>query len=346
MRARLTFLLLGWCVALTACRSKPLKTTASTPLPPPPVERSTEGSPRPTEKLRKEPKQQEAVAKPKPAPAAPQPKPSIEPQPPAASKPSTTELPPTPPKPPPSGKEPEAPPVAVVPTNQFAKPAPAASPADVPRRSAPPPAVQEKVNRPPGPRSDPPPGKLATPVPQASSKTDATVPPSQPSANAPSTVPRTGGRANTLPVPAKPQPTVPAGPEPMRTAVPASARAQPKPAASGFSLLGMVGSEQRTRSSDPLKLSLPPGGGPTNASPASFPPLTSQFGQGTNNPPSINETSKSIVVDPLMQNGKGGVTWREQQRARQAAELKAREEEQRKLNDVLYRFLFKGGTNR
>ena len=40
------------------------------------------------------------------------------------------------------------------------------------------------------------------------------------------------------------------------------------------------------------------------------------------------------------------MTWREQQLAKQAAELKAREEEKRKLNDALYRFLFKDGPRR
>lgn len=72
------------------------------------------------------------------------------------------------------------------------------------------------------------------------------------------------------------------------------------------------------------------------------PPLALQFGQGTSQPPSTNGALRAIGVDPLLQ----GATWREQQLAKQAAEQKAREEEQQKLKGALYRFLFKGGTNR
>jgi hypothetical protein len=106
-------------------------------------------------------------------------------------------------------------------------------------------------------------------------------------------------------------------------------------------MLGVVGIEPRPRAGETRSLPLPPSGASTNAvTPA--PPLALQFGQGTNQPPATNSALKAIGVDPLLQ----GAAWREQQLAKQAAEQKAREEEQQKLKGALYRFLFKGGTNR
>jgi N-acetyl-anhydromuramyl-L-alanine amidase AmpD len=57
------------------------------------------------------------------------------------------------------------------------------------------------------------------------------------------------------------------------------------------------------------------------------------------------DPSKPIPIDPLLKQGEG-TNWREQQLAKQAAEQKAREEEQRKLQNALHRFLFKDDAAR
>ena len=147
------------------------------------------------------------------------------------------------------------------------------------------------------------------------------------------------GRALELNLAPKPPTTTPAT-EPIRTVIPSPGATQARPAAIG-PILGVVGVEARPRAGETRSLPLPPGGAATNAV-APAPPLALQFGQGTNQPPATNAAFKAIGVDPLLQ----GAAWREQQLAKQAAEQKAREEEQQKLKGALYRFLFKGGTNR
>lgn len=139
-----------------------------------------------------------------------------------------------------------------------------------------------------------------------------------------------------LGVPSKPRPPAP---EPLRATFPA-ASAQTKPATVG-PMLGLLGTEPRTRIGDSRNLPLP-GGSAGSAHGTSSPPLPLPEGSGTNTPPATNAALKAIGVDPLLQ----GAAWREQQLARQAAEQKAREEEQQKLKSALYRFLFKGATNR
>ncbi|MSR64217.1 MAG: hypothetical protein EXS18_00360 [Verrucomicrobiae bacterium] len=84
----------------------------------------------------------------------------------------------------------------------------------------------------------------------------------------------------------------------------------------------------------------------TGATPASSlsTPLTARIGTGTNTTPAKIDPSKPISIGPFLQEGKGETSWREQQLARHAAEQKAREEEQRKLQNALHHFLFKDGS--
>ncbi|NBV25610.1 MAG: hypothetical protein EBS05_27340 [Proteobacteria bacterium] len=107
----------------------------------------------------------------------------------------------------------------------------------------------------------------------------------------------------------------------------------------------MVGSEPRTRPDESPALSLPSASArSTNgASRTVTPPFSLPLSSKNQATPA--DLQPAITVPPLL-NGKAGATWREQQLARQAAEQKAREEEQHKLKDALYRFLLKDGTNR
>jgi hypothetical protein len=147
------------------------------------------------------------------------------------------------------------------------------------------------------------------------------------------------GRALEINLAPKPPASAPVA-EPLRTVIPPVSATQARPAAVG-PILGVVGVEARPRASESRSLPLPPSGAATNAV-VPAPPLALQFGQGTNQPPATNAALRTIGVDPLLQ----GAAWREQQLAKQAAEQKAREEEQQKLKGALYRFLLKGGTNR
>ena len=154
---------------------------------------------------------------------------------------------------------------------------------------------------------------------------------------------RPDGRGLGLGVPPAAQPAVAVGPQPLRATVPLSGPPTTKPATPGLSLFGVAGVGARAPAADTRSLSLPIGSG-ASSSGALAAPLALQLGQGTNQPPRTNDGVKSITVDPLLPTDKGA-TWREQQLAKQAAEQKAREEEQRALKNALYRFLFKDGPS-
>jgi hypothetical protein len=200
------------------------------------------------------------------------------------------------------------------------------------------PLVQPSISSPPaeaGQGSRPPTEKPAPPV---ASKPSVAPPPDEPLTKPTRTATPAVGRAVELSLPTKPLVPAPAT-DPLRTTISPAAAAPAKPS-SGGPMLGLVGVEPRPRAGDSRPLALPSvGGGSTNR--AEVPPLALQVGVGTNRPPTTNDALRAIGVDPLLQ----GTAWREQQLARQAAEQKAREEEQRKLKGALYRFLFKGGTN-
>lgn len=128
--------------------------------------------------------------------------------------------------------------------------------------------------------------------------------------------------------------------------LPAPGAAQAKPASNTVTLWSTPGSDRLTptTASDTHGLSLTyPSTGATPASSLST-PLTARIGTGTNTTPAKIDPSKPISIGPFLQEGKGETSWREQQLARHAAEQKAREEEQRKLQNALHHFLFKDGS--
>lgn len=326
MRRLLTLLLLGGCVALSACLSKPKKKAAELPFKPP--TRQGRG-PSEAPKATAEGTQPKAPAS-APAPAASRPKPPVEP-PPVAARPAAPAVPPP-------AQEPK--------TKEGAN---AAAPAKVPAKPVePPPVPQPTVQRgapdsaalkAPQPPGNPP---TSVPKPEPTTVSNPVIPPPPPQP-LPATTRVTKpveGRALEINLAPKPVPTAPAG-APLRTAVPAPAASQARPAAVG-PILGVAGMEARPRTGEARSLPLPPGGGGRTNGVTPAPPLALQFGQSTNQPPATNATQRAIGVDPLLQ----GAAWREQQQAKQAAEQKAREEEQQKLKAALYRFLLKGGTNR
>lgn len=352
MRPLLTLLLLAGCVALPACRSKPKKKAAELPIEPPAVELSAK---RPTRRgggASEVPKEKPEGAKPKtavpaPAPAASRPKPPVEPKPAPVPQPVAA-VPPAATNAPPKAKAANDPPRAAAPLTTPAKAPPATAPPTIPQptvqRSASPPApAPAKANRPPDPKGTlslaNPPTSSPKPAP-AASKPEAFPPPSQPLPTTTRVTKPVGGRGPEINLAPKPPSTTPAA-EPLRATIPSPAAAPARPAAVG-PILGVVGMEARPRTGETRSLSLPPGGGGATNAVAPVPPLALQFGQGTNQPPATNAALRAIGVDPLLQ----GAAWREQQLAKQAAEQKAREEEQQKLKGALYRFLFKGGTNR
>ena len=317
MRRHLTIFLLTGVVALSACRSKPKQKVAELPEEPPVVGHSGKVRLRSVEPESEAEKASAGRAKPKAgvpeaAPAAPVMKKVIEPKPPSATKPDSAPVPPPAPSQPPNAKAVEV-----------AKPggAPVSAPAKIP-------AASEKGSQPVSLKAIPLPVERPATVPQE---------PSSPAAVR--NVKPAEGRPVELNVPAKSPAAAPAA-EPLRTTGPTPGATQPKPAAVG-PMLGLIGTESRPRVGDARSLPLPTGGGVANSVPP-IPPLALQFGQSTNPPSVTNGGFKAIGIDPLLQS----TGWREQQLARQAAEQKAREEEQHKLKGALYRFLFKGGTNR
>lgn len=330
MRRHLTFLLLAGVVALSACRSKPKQKVAELPEEPPVVGHSGKVRLRSVESESEAGKASAGRAKPKAgvpeaAPAAPVMKKVIEPKPPIVAKPDSPPIPSPAPSQPPKVKAVEV-----------AKPGgvPVSAPDKVPAAKPP---VQPSAASPPAVKPVPPPGALPAPVLPTAGKPSAAPPPDEPLPKTTRTAKPADGRAGELSLPAKPQATAPAT-EPLRSTIPPAAAVPAKPAAVG-PMLGLVGVEPRPRVGDSRPLPLPTGSaGTTNAA---APPLALQVGSGTNIAPATNDVLRAIGVDPLLQ----GTAWREQQLARQAAEQKAREEEQRKLKGALYRFLFKGGTN-
>lgn len=317
MRRHLTFLLLAGVVALSACRSKPKKQVAELPEEPPVTGHSGKVRLRSVDPESEVGKAAAGRAKPKAgvpeaAPAAPVMKKDIEPKPPSVAKPDNTPVPPPAPSQPPKVKAVEV-----------AKPG--GSPVNAPVQVL---VLSEKGSQPVSVKSIPLAVERPATVPQEASRPAAV-----------RNVKPADGRAIELSVPAKSPATAPNA-APLRTTVPTPIATEPKPAAVG-PMLGLIGTEPRPRVGDARSLPLPTGGGTTNSAPP-IPPLGLQFGQGTNPPSVTNGGFKAIGVDPLLQ----GTGWREQQLARQAAEQKAREEEQQKLKGALYRFLFKGGTNR
>ncbi len=330
MRRHLTFLLLAGVVALSACRSKPKQKVAELPEEPPVVGHSGKVRLRSVESESEAGKASAGRAKPKAgvpeaAPAAPVMKKVIEPKPPIVAKPDSAPIPSPAPSQPPKVKAVEV-----------AKPggSPVSAPDKVPAAKPP---VQPSAASPPAVKPVPPPGALPAPIPPTAGKPSAAPPPDEPLPKTTRTAKPADGRAGELSLPAKPQATAPAT-EPLRSTIPPAAAVPAKPAAVG-PMLGLVGVEPRPRVGDSRPLPLPTGSaGTTNAA---APPLALQVGSGTNIAPATNDVLRAIGVDPLLQ----GTAWREQQLARQAAEQKAREEEQRKLKGALYRFLFKGGTN-
>ncbi len=340
MRRHLTFLLLAGVVALSACRSKPKQKVAELPEEPPVVGHSGKVRLRSVESESEAGKASAGRAKPKAgvpeaAPAAPVMKKVIEPKPPIVAKPDSAPIPSPAPSQPPK-----------VQAVEVAKPggSPVSAPDKVPAAKTPvqpsaasPPAEAGQGSRPPAVKPVPPPGALPAPVLSTAGKPSAAPLSDEPLPKTTRTAKPADGRAGELSLPAKPQATAPAT-EPLRSAIPPAAAVPAKPAAVG-PMLGLVGVEPRPRVGDSRPLPLPTGSaGTTNAA---APPLALQVGSGTNIAPATNDVLRAIGVDPLLQ----GTAWREQQLARQAAEQKAREEEQRKLKGALYRFLFKGGTN-
>lgn len=317
MRRHLTFLLLAGVVALSACRSKPKKQVAELPEEPPVTGHSGKVRLRSVDPESEVGKAAAGRAKPKAgvpeaAPAAPVMKKDIEPKPPSVAKPDNTPVPPVAPSVLPKAKAVEV-----------AKPG--GSPVNAPVQVL---VLSEKGSQPVSVKSIPLAVERPATVPQEASRPAAV-----------RNVKPGDGRPIELSVPAKSPATAPNA-APLRTTVPTPIATEPKPAAVG-PMLGLIGTEPRPRVGDARSLPLPTGGGTTNSAPP-IPPLGLQFGQGTNPPSVTNGGFKAIGVDPLLQ----GTGWREQQLARQAAEQKAREEEQQKLKGALYRFLFKGGTNR
>ena len=140
--------------------------------------------------------------------------------------------------------------------------------------------------------------------------------------------------------PGKPTATAPAAPLPIRSPAPLLGLALPN-ASPSLSLPSAPAIE--SRGSGSLQS---PSLGTGNAAPIQ-PPATSPqpvlIPRGTTNSPPLgtNTLLKPIPVAPLLQEGKGGPTWREQQLSKQAAEQKAREEEQQRLGSALRRFLFR-----
>lgn len=330
MRRHLTFLLLAGVVALSACRSKPKQKVAELPEEPPVVGHSGKVRLRSVESESEAGKASAGRAKPKAgvpeaAPAAPVMKKVIEPKPPIVAKPDSPPIPSPAPSQPPKVKAVEV-----------AKPGgvPVSAPDKVPAAKPP---VQPSAASPPAVKPVPPPSALPAPVLPTAGKPSAAPPPDEPLPKTTRTAKPADGRAGELSLPAKPQATAPTT-EPLRSTIPPAAAVPAKPAAVG-PMLGLVGVEPRPRVGDSRPLPLTTGSaGTTNAA---APPLALQVGSGTNIAPATNGVLRAIGVDPLLQ----GTAWREQQLARQAAEQKAREEEQRKLKGALYRFLFKGGTN-
>ena len=317
MRRHLTFLLLAGVVALSACRSKPKKKVAEFPEEPPVVGHSGKVRLRSVESESEAGKGSAGRAKPKAgvaetAPAATVMKKDMEPKPPSVAKPDNAPVPPPAPSQPPKVKAVEV-----------AKPgdSPMNAPAKVP-------AASERGSQP-----------VSVKVIPVAVEQPATVPQEPSSPAAVRNVKPADGRPVELSVPAK-SPATALTAAPLRTMVPTPVATEPKPAAVG-PMLGLIGIEPRPRVGGARSLPLPTGGGAADSG-SPIPPLALQFGQGTNPPSVTNGGFKAIGVDPLLQ----GSGWREEQLARQAAEQKAREEEQQKLKGALYRFLFKGGTNR
>lgn len=326
MRAHLTLLLLVGGVALSACRSKPKKKVAELPVAPPVEELSIKPSQRSgageASKVKSEGSKPKTTV---PTPAVARPKPPVEP-PPIAAKPVAPPVPPPAPEP----KVKELVKAAVPPSTPVKATATPPVPQPMVRAVLAPPADAGKGS----PPVASPPGNPAKPEPQTA--------PAAVLATTPRATKPADGRALELNVAPKSLATAPAA-EPLRATLPASGTVQTRPATIG-PLLGVLDAEPRPRTSDSRSLTLPGGTGGTTNRPAP-PPLGLQLGSGTNPPSATNDTLKPITVNPLLDDGKGGAAWREQQLAKQAAEQKAREEEQQKLKGALYRFLLKGGTN-
>lgn len=342
MHRHLTLLLLAGCVALSACRSKPKQKAAELPVEPPAIGqvelRSSGGAAGLGGKLKLKPE----AARPKSGPpeslvVVPPAKPPVEPKP----------AKPVPPPPVVSGppKEPGvdvAKPAPVVPdaAGKAATEVPA-----VPAKPASVPSAAGQGSGTPSAAKDSPsikvPPATATPKPVAVEKPVATTVPAQ-ALPTDIRLPKAGeGRGFELAVPAKSPVAAPPAVEPLRTSVPPAPPTTKLGAGSG-PILGLIGPDAQRRPSEGRGLALPSGSsGLTNGlNPNS--PLGLQLGSGMNGPTVTNELFRPIGVEPL---GKDGTSWREQQLARQAAEQKAREEEQKRLKGALYRFLFKGGTN-
>ena len=342
MHRHLTTLLLAGGVALSACRSKPKQKAAELP-----VEVTAIGR----VELRSSGGAAGLGGKMKAKPEAAQPKPGL-------LEPSATAPPAKPPSEPKlANPVPPPPVVSVLPKEKgvaVAKPAPGlpgapgkaateVSPGQ-PQPASPPSAAGQGSGTASAAKDSPPskvPPATATPKPVSVEKPVATTVPAQ-ALPTDTRVPKAGeGRGLELAVPAKSPATTPPPVEPLRTSVP-PAISTTKPGSGSGPILGLIGSDPQRRPSEGRGLALPSGSsGLTNGlNPNS--PLGLQLGSGTNGPTVTNEMLRPIGVEPL---GKGGTSWRDQQLARQAAEQKAREEEQRKLKGALYRFLFKGGTN-
>ena len=143
------------------------------------------------------------------------------------------------------------------------------------------------------------------------------------------------------------QPATDGNKEALRAPLPAPGTTQPASTAKNISLWSTPGADQRnpTTATGSRGLSLPdPTRGATTSSSLST-PLAAKVATGTNMPSAKIDPSKPIPIDPLLKQGEG-TNWREQQLAKQAAEQKAREEEQRKLQNALHRFLFKDDAAR
>ncbi len=336
MQRPLTFFLLAGLVVLSACRSKPKQQAAELPVVSPAVELREKSSTRGAMGSRGEVKLKPESVRPKSGPpetgsTSPPVKPAAEPKPAAVS-----------------GVPKEKGAEVVKPTPVVAPSAPvkvSTEVAPVQPKPVPIPAAAGQGSGSPSVAKEPPPTKVPAAAPTAQSvpvKEPAVVVP--PAAALPAgtrAAKPVAGRGIGIAVPAKSPPAVAPATEPLRTSV-APAGPMAKPVPGGAPILGLLGTDSRSRPSEGPGLTLPTGGSGRTNGVSLPPPLGFQFGSGTNGPAATNETFRPLGVEPL---GKGGTTWREQQLARQAAEQKAREEEQRKLKGALYRFLFKGGTN-
>ena len=344
MRTKITFLLLSGLIALSACRSKPKKKSADFPASLAPRLVNSAGFFSPAAP---------SVSKaPKPSPEIVRPQP--EPNPPAVKPPNSTEKPavsiatPRVPKPAKSGARVKEAGSGAISSAAPIKAVSGTPPAPSQLGLAPLPAGADIGNRSLN-QNAPSPRGLPTPSPTLQPAGEQTVPLSlsRSLTDKTSAAPRGGGPGIGLGVSLQPTSAPPAT-EPFRMPqlTPSPAQAQSPP--SGRDLSGLLGGARKSLIQDSPSLSLPTGGGGlTNGK---MPEATQSpglpCGSGTHQSDVTKDPRKPIAVDPLLPEGTGGAAWREQQLARQAAEQKARAEEQGKLKNWLYRFLFRPGTNR